>query len=492
MTDGDAKRELRALFEEVAPIDWTSPAWRGLVAAIAASERWANRALTPAAAADAFVTALEANSGPAADTFMATFGAPPPDELDARIDRALDRAVRLARTLRAQDRTAPGQRLLQAMRHEGGWLRGAPLEASSTVTIAFITSEGAFVGDIDPSVDLDDPAALAPLRAALRVPERSAWLRPIDRRASRPTPAAAAVCLQPVPQSWARSFHRAAWTRGGGPWMGVADTAAHSVVSTCHAAVDGYAHARVSASVLRPSPPRRPRPAADPFGGVPGVVPPEVGFAARALTGSLPRFATAVHAFSSVLDRRLGGSSTRTPPIHIPIAPGVPADHARWRRRPLYGLFALRKTDGQIESLSSLRARLPAYLAREASGRGALTRVLRATLELPLPRWALRPLIARQPWTDRWLEPARVLTGAGYVSWMRFPAGERPRLPTFPSAIPSFTGDGRGGAGLSIASYDGGLAVGLTTSGELAQEATSLLDAWVEELDLAAIRAGVR
>ena len=76
------------------------------MAGLAASEVWQARALTPAAAADGFVTALEANSGPAADTFMAAHGAPAPADLEGRIDRAVERAWAVARTLRANNQSA--------------------------------------------------------------------------------------------------------------------------------------------------------------------------------------------------------------------------------------------------------------------------------------------------------------------------------------------------------------------------------------------------
>ena len=217
-----------------------------------------------------------------------------------------------------------------------------------------------------------------------------------------------------------------------------------------------------------------------------------MGFAARALPDPAPRFAVALHTFARVLEARLGDGSSRGVPLHIPIAPGRPTDLARWRRRPLYGLLALRNEGGRLESLESLADRLPAFLAREASGRGILTRVLRAGLELPIPSSLRRAMIHRQPWADRFFDPARVLTGGGYVSWMRFPPGERPRLPTFPSAIPSFAGGGRGGAGLSIAAWEGGLAVGLTTSGSLgtSTQAEALLGEWVDALPLRAAAEG--
>lgn len=474
---GRAEEELRALFDEVAVIDWAQPSWRGLLAALAASEVWQGRQFAADLASEAFGRALEANGGPTADTFMATHAPAPPVDRAGRIELAVSRAISLARTLRAQDRAAPGQRLLQAMHLERGWLRGRALPDAAHVPIAFVANEASYLARVDP----DDPDQKRRLVAQLR----DGALPRIDRGASEPTRAAAAVALEPVSLDWARSFQRAAWTRGGGPWIGVADAPPFSVVSTCHAAVDGYAHARVCADVLSPSAAHSSRLAPDPFPGVPGVSPPSVGFAARSIVGAPPRFAAAMRAFASVLDRRLGGNEARSVPFHVPIAPGHRAESARWRRRSLYGLMALAKdADGRLESVETLAARLPAFLAREAEGRGLLTRVLRAALELPLPPALLRLVVARNPRADRYFAPAQVLTGGGYISWMRFPKGEEPRFPTYPSAVPSFSVEGRGGAGLSIAPFSSGLAVGLTTSGTLGTRAVAeqMIDEWADAL----------
>jgi len=85
---------------------------------------------------------------------------------------------------------------------------------------------------------------------------------------------------------------------------------------------------------------------------------------------------------------------------------------------------------------------------------------------------------------DEWFPPARMLSGRGYLSWMRFPPGEQPTIPTFPSAIPSFSVSGDGGCGLSIAPFTDGIAVGLTTSGSIGHQAFAeqFLDEWVEAL----------
>ena len=479
----DVDRELRRLVDEVTEVDWAHPAWRAFTRALALSESWSEREHSADRAVEAFVTALEANNGPTADTFMATESAGPPHDRAARIARAVRRAQAVATTLRSLDRAAPGQRLLKALRLDGGWLREHLIASRATVPIVFLVDGRAYVADVDP----DAPAA--PLVEALSGRPR---LREVDKSATVPTEAPAAIMVDPVSGAWARSFHRLGWTRGGGPWMGVADSPGYAVVSTCHAAIDGYVHARISSDILFDPADRVLGPGRAPIDLAlidDALEPPLVGFASARIEGP-PRslavggFARALHAFASVLDRRLGDPiSAHSVSFHVPIAPGDRADSARWRRRPLYGLLALDKRDSELESLESLRARLPELLRREGRGLGLLTRVLRGTLELPIPLSLRRRLVHRAPWTDRWFAPARLLTGAGYLSWMRFIEAELPALPMYPSAVPSFSAS-RGGAGLSIAPYRGGLAVGLTTSGSLgtAAAAREFLDEWLSLL----------
>jgi len=478
---GRSADELKALFDEIAEIDWGSPAWRAFVASLAAAEARRGGAFDPDEAVEAFTTALRAESSPVADTFMATHGPRPPADRAGRIALAARRAVATARTLTRHDHTAPGQRLRKVLRRRGGWLEDEVIAAADgRVPIAFVANGACFVAEVAP----DDPGVEATLAAALtRALEGDGGLAVVDPKASSPTPAPAAVSVEPVSQTWARSFHRAAWTRGGGPWMGVADSAPYEVVSTCHCAIDGYAHARIASEVLRPSALGPAHLAPDPFAGVPGVEPPPVGFASRVIASPTPRFAQALHAFGTVLDRHLGDGGSRSVPFHVPVAPGRPVEAARWRRRPLYGVISLRREAGELETADALRARLPEFLARESSGGGLLTRTLLAILAFPLPDRLRRALIAGHR-MDEWFPPARMLSGRGYLSWMRFPAGEQPTIPTFPSAIPSFSVSGDGGCGLSIAPFTDGLAVGLTTSGSIGHSAFAeqFLDEWVEAL----------
>ncbi|MBX3276010.1 MAG: hypothetical protein KF729_37510 [Sandaracinaceae bacterium] len=477
-----AREELRALFDEVAEIDWRAPAWRVGLEALATAEALSRRPLDPQRAVEAFTLALSASSGPVADTFMATHGPPAPADRAGRAALAARRAVSCARALAAQDHSAPGQRLVKVLRRGGGWLEDELLAPGPDVPLAFVDGDACWLARVRPDASPADEAALA--RALERGGE---GLSRVERAARAPTEAVAAIALAPVSQAWARSFHRAAWSRGGGPWMGVADSPPYEVVSTCHAAVDGYAHARLCGEVLRASAGAPSPLAPDPFPGVAGIEPPHVGFASCVIDAPTPRFARALHAFGAVLDRHLGGGGARSVTFQVPIAPGQPTQAARWRRRPLYGLMALTRADGVLESPASLEARLPAFLAREASGQGLLTRTLLAITGVPAPRAVRRALLAGKR-VDQWFGPARVLSGQGYLSWMRFPSGEEPGLPTFPSAIPSFSVAGRGGAGLSIAPFAGGLAVGLTTSGSLgtSARAEAFLAEWLEALPPAA------
>ena len=468
---------IKSLFDEVAEVAWEDPVWSSFAGLLAASEVLSRRSFSSELASRAFTLALRANGELAADTFMAVAGSACPVDARARVARAISRAEAAARALRDLDRSAPDQALCATLRSRRGWLE--PERLPHARRVAFIVRDASYLVMLSGSPH--DERLAGSLLAALE--GRPHDLERIDPSSREPTPVAAAIAVEPVTLTWARSFHRLAWTRGGGPWMGVADCPPHSVVSTCHAAVDGYIHARVTSELLSGTWAHgsvaitgRPPPSA--------LVPPEVGFATCAVPRDPPRFAVALHAFATVLDRRIGTGTRTSVAIHVPIAPGDRTDPERWRRRPLYGLLALRKHDGRLESAESLAQRLPAFLARESAGGGLLTRVLRAACELPAPLPVRRLLIERQPAADRVFAPARALTGAGYFSWMRFPRGEGPRAPIYPSALPSFSAH-RGGAGLSITQTErGALAAGLTTSGSLgtAAIAEDFLAEWTTEI----------
>jgi len=473
---GRAKEEIRALFEEITEVDWQRPEWRLVVSYLAASEVLGRRAFSPEAAVDAYVSALGANSTEMADTFMAAAASPPPSVLEARIARAVRRARAVVDTLDALGGVSDDQRLARILTRRRGWLVPERL-AAGEASVAFIVGRRALIAQLDSGRGTDwlERALLDEARG------RRSELSVVDETSPLATRAAVAIAIDPVEPEAARSFHRRAWTRGGGPWMGVADCAPFAVVSTSHVAVDGYVHAKVVDRVLE----QVDRVVA--FGAprtfaLSSERAASVGFAACRVP-RVPRFAAALHAFAAVLDRHAGRrGSALSVPFHVPIAPGAASDDARWRRRPLYGILALAKGNGLLESRAELAARLPDWIAREAAGSGLLTRFLRATLELPAPRGLRRFLLAERGWTDR-LAPARVLTGGGYLSWMRFEPGEAPARPIYPSAIPSFATD-RGGAGLSVVVGASELAVGLTTSGSLgtSEAATRFLSEWVREL----------
>src|SRR5262249_57209971 len=83
-----------------------------------------------------------------------------------------------------------------------------------------------------------------------------------------------------------------------------------------------------------------------------------------------------------------------SPTFQIPIAPGGWDDPERRRRRVLFALASLRLVDDERpEPFDAFARRLEAIAAREAEGKGVLTRILRATTQAPLPaRLRRRPL----------------------------------------------------------------------------------------------------
>jgi hypothetical protein len=113
---------------------------------------------------------------------------------------------------------------------------------------------------------------------------------------------------------------------------------------------------------------------------------------------------------------RLGRPSARfSPTIQVPVAPGVPGDPVRVRRRVVPAIVSVRFEDGRPEPFERFAARARAGLAREASGDGLASSLLAAARATPAPlAWKRR---AMGPGRPRWLEPvADLIGGRGCVS----------------------------------------------------------------------------
>lgn len=485
-------RELRALLDEIAEIDWRHPAWWTLVAATAAFERWPVRAERDVE--DDYVTS---DGGPGADTFMAR----PRPLADAA--RELAAAVVGARAaldaLDALDGSLPGQPLRRQLDRRGRLARRRQLARPRRVV--FATPTGAYGAELagDPSADVELVRELA--RACVRAPASARRLERVASDDDRPLDAALGVSLAIEEPSTARHAHRRCWNAGGGPWLGLARTPELAAVTTSHLVVDGYGHALIARAV---------------FAGVDAGVPDTlIAAARRELAGAAlppaavlaearplgvavadldarPSFAELLYATAWASERayrRHWSDAARararfSPTVQIPIAPGDRRDPDRARRRVVPGLVALRMRDGELESPEALRARLGALLAREAACAGVLGRMREAALRMPLPSAFKRRSVAAGGAPHRLLPPVEVLAGRSCISALAFPRGDEPADSIYAVSAPALDAspaDPRGGTVVTVVHT--AVAISGTGLAGTAAGARAFLDDWRTGLD---------
>ena len=493
-------RELGALLDEVADVNWRHPAWWGLTGGAALLEALARPAGAADPDADPYAQFLGANGGPRSDTFMARDRAEPPLDLAGRIARALLRARAGAAAIATLDGTLPGQPLACVMRWQRGWLRRGP--APSPPAAALVTPAGAFLAPLARS-DAELGRALAAALAG-----RPHDLTPIDASARGPTPAAVAVAVEPEPLERARHLHRRAWTRGGGPWLGIGDAGPLELVTTCHLAVDGFGHGRVTSAVFAEvdrQAQRIPELAAVIRAALGGaavatlpapVIGDPMGFAGQVLRGRTLAFPAVAYGFGRALEccysAGLAPAARRaarhSPSFQVPVAPGPLGDPERRGRRVLFAILALAMRDGEPEPFAEFRARLPALLERELAGRGVLTRILTATARAPLPAGMRRRLLGSSGRPHPLVPPIEILGGRGCLSSIRYPAGARPPAPLYAASSPALTAsakDPRGAVVLTVVHHDDAATVSVCGTGQASTHAgaRAFLDLWLEELE---------
>ncbi len=457
-------REIASLLDEIAAVDWRRPAWWGLVAGTALLERLARSADGPL-----YPVYLSVNGGPRADTFMARDRAPA-RSVAARVARAVARARAATAALATLDGRFPDQPLRCALRSRGGWLvrEPAPLDRA-----AFLTPRGVLVAD------LADPERLArALEAACAGP-------PLPPPRGAP---AVAVSLLDHGVATARHLHRLAWTDGRGPWLGLGQAEGLEVVTTCHFVVDGYGHGRISAetfAALDRAPDRGEGAPVDwPAAEVAGAE--ALGFAAARVPA--PRTPRAIYALGRALLAHFGNGTSFSPTFQIPVAPGGKDDPERRRRRVLFALASLRLVDERPEPFESFARRLETIAAREADGKGVLTRILRATTQAPLPAGLRRRLLTSEGRTHARVPPIEVLAGRGSLSAIRYPEDERPPAPLYAVSSPALAApahDPRGAVVLTLVHHGEEATATLCGNGLAGTPAgaRAFLDTWRAALD---------
>lgn len=485
-------RALKNQFDEVADVPWWHPAWLGLVGGIAALEALGRGDADD----DGQYLYLAANGGPAADNFMGREAAAPVDIAEAAVAAAL-RARAVVDAVAEVDGALPGQPLTRLLAWRGGWLERAGV---SSRAVALVAADRAARVDVETATDDQLVAGAIALALGRELPPGFAS---IERESVEPVDAIAAVAVGPTTIECAQHVHRNAWTRGGGPWLGVGDAPPLWVATTCHVAVDGFGHALVTDAIgrrLDAVPPdvrsrllavARNAPGA--HAAPPALEPPpgalHLGFAGRYVAGGVGRFAHQAYAFARALDAVYSDASgpSHTPTFHVPVAPGRLGADDRRRRRVVHALLAARRRDGAIESFDEFAARLAPFIEREVAGLGALPRISRAAANAPLPLEVRRRLLVSKHRSRRSAPPFEVLSGRGRFSSMRFPRGERPASPLYAVSTPTLQAtdeDPRGAVVLTLIHHENGCSVTSSGTGRMAGTgARDFLDRWLEELE---------
>ena len=473
--------ELARLLEEVADVDWRNPIWWALIGSAAALEN---------AAADVY---LSSDGEPSADTFMA-FPWPRADRAAGAIGEAIALAHAAARALGALDGELPEQPLARRIEHDAGGARA--VACGDPRRVAFVAGERAWLATLA-SVPAQEPRLAEALARALRgdAPD-PAVLAPLEPDGPASDAPAIAAVIGDEPIATARHAHRRAWSRRGGPWLGVARAGDQVIVSTCHMVVDGYGHAWLAAEIARALDARATAHlartasmiidgAAMPELAAPGGAEP-LGIAWRRLPRSGDRptpFASLGHALGQVLYDDAGRAAARSPTFQVPVAPGAPDDPARWRRRVVPALLSVRFTDGAPEPIETFAARARASFAREASGTGLMARLAAAARAVPAPLAWKRRAVGGSARPALFAAAARVLAGRACLSVVRAGpelAGAPPLVAASSPALPVSRRDPHGSCVVTVVDDRDGATVTVSGWGATgtARGAADLLDRW--------------
>ena len=370
------------LHRELAAIAEVDPRWWLFAGGVAVAEQWAQP--------DVY---LACDAEPDADTLM---GYRAPRLRDPVID-AITRANAARTALRELDGAFPDQPLAVTIDRA----RGATTPASALEVAAFA------VGDKCLVARLDDPTLATQLAAVL------AGADPLRWQGATPF---VCVSIGDEPLATARHGHRRGWTPRGGPWLGLGRAGDLAVISTCHLVVDGYGHARIAARIAElvggeASTTGHPSRVLDP---VAGAVP--LAIAWRELPCPTPRAIPLAYALGRILHRHAGQRDAKfSPTFQIPVARGRKDDPLRLRRRVVSATTSVRFEHGVSEPFAVFEARVREVIAREASARGLVSRLLTAARAAPVPlSWKRKSISAKRP---RWLESlAEVIGGRALLS----------------------------------------------------------------------------
>ena len=380
-------RSLRQQLDDVADVRWWHPGWWALI--------WGTRCL--AASGAARTTAHQqlyrrANGGPDSDTFMAR-ATPiarrvPAGDLAAVVARSVVGAAAAIERLDWLQSRQPLQALQAVVGWNNGWLEPHRLTADEVRTALFVVPGGVYRAMVESGSLFALAGCLASV-AADEVTLPPGRFEPVDTATAAAMRAAVVVSLLPQRIPDARHLHRSAWSRGGGPWLGVGFAEELDVVSTCHLGVDGFGHALLTDGICSriadqaPALAQRLRAADDRWCVAHGdaaydsSAPDPLGFATRELPDGAGRFAEQAYAMGRALGRFFGFDRGReseslprfSPTFQVPVAPATCRGELLRDADVFHGLLSVRMRQGSFESFESFAARLPEWNRARAARR---------------------------------------------------------------------------------------------------------------------------
>jgi|GEM_PF-2739538 len=377
--------ELRRILSELVDADWRDPRWWALVGGSSAFDVY-----------DRARTLLRRprrpeglpGAGPTNDAWIGRARSVATSAAE-RIARAVIAARAATAAITTIDPELPHQELHgHIARSPAGHRRVT--HASSRRRVVFVLPNERFIASVLPDRRSDVELARQ-LARALAMHHQPPLFR-LTRLAADPTkatPAAVAVSLCDEHESTGRHIHRRAWSRAGGPWLGVGWSDDHELVSASRGAVSSYGHARLAAEVfgtaegdaaLLTSAARAELPGSLDLFRLPPRGAVSLGIATEHIAGPAPSLATLAYAVGIVAGEFYPrpASSSYGPVFQLPL----PGGNETEPRRPL-GMLSVATSSGLSESFDTFRRRIGPLLDRQRAAPQLLERLADQLARLP-------------------------------------------------------------------------------------------------------------
>ncbi len=466
--------ELRDILSELIDIDWTDPGWWALVGGGSALDSYARaRALVRRKPRPAALP----GGGASRDAWVCRDRAVAPTTAE-RIARAVAMARAAINAIAELDGQLPDQPLrCHVVATKAGHRR--VFHASSRRRVVFVLPSERFIASVlpDPRSDVELARQLARALAMQHQPP----LNRLTRLAATPaeaTPAGVAVSLCDEHINTGRHVHRRAWSRRGGPWLGVGWAGSHELVSASRGIVATHGHLRIATTLFRQADhqgdfdllagaARAELPARMNLFRLPPAGAEALGIATQAVDHPLPSATTLAYATGSTVAEFYPGRerSRFSPVFQVPLTAATRAIQER-ARRPGPGLLSLAIDGSSPESYRAFQSRIEPLLDRQRGARALLTRLVDNLAKLP----SVGPLRARSCLDVAQLSPS-----------------ELPAEPVFTASRPPVSASQRdhlGGSVISVVPTRAGYTVCVSGTGFAGTDmgAQRMLDRFVEQL----------